>query len=251
MLYSCSSPPLKNQDQLDKERISKNHIKVQRMYSLEYIDGKPIDSTAKLISEFYYDPKGNQKCVYNCENNQHELRKICEYDKIDNKVVEIWLGMTDLFKWKYYKLIYTYDSLNRLESMRLYNTIGALYFGHIYNYDIKSRLICDIQVDENFNATWADSLLYNYDSRDAYLKRSYSLGDSGEVNLNLYVSYKFDKNRHLIEEKWFDSENELKSFTTSYYNSDGLLEKSIAWDDNTKQPKTEYKYEYVRYITSN
>jgi hypothetical protein len=37
--------------------------------------------------------------------------------------------------------------------------------------------ICDIYVDTNYDATGADSLVYNYDNRDTYQKRSYLLGD--------------------------------------------------------------------------
>ncbi|MCX6244678.1 MAG: hypothetical protein NTU98_08235 [Bacteroidetes bacterium] len=245
--FSCSPPQVKNQDQLEKERIYKNHIKVRKMYSLEYSDGRPIDSVTKLISEFYYDPMGNEKCVYNCENNQHELRKICEYDKNDNKVLEIWLGIKELVKWDYYKVLYTYDSLNRRESMRLFNTIGELYFGQIYRYDYQGRRVCEIFVDSDTICREGDSLFYRFESRDVFEKRSYSGGDSDSLKLESRILYDYDKNRNLIEGKSFNSNDELVARTTYNYDSHGLKEKETIWDTKKNQPKTIYTYKYLRY----
>jgi hypothetical protein len=248
MLFSCSTvPPAKDQDQLEKERISLNYVRIQRMYSLDYADGKPVDSTGRLITDFYFDPDGNQTCTYDCESSKHELIKICRYDANGNKTTEILLGVPDFLRWKYYKMLYTHDSLNRLETMRMFNTVGRWYFGHFYYYDFQERLICDIMVDADFEAIGADSLLYRADNRDPYQKRFYLLGDSGELVLDQSVHYFYDSNRNLIEEKSFNNVNELVSRTTSCYNAEGLKEKSISWDCETNKPQTGYRYEYIRY----
>lgn len=247
IFFSCSHPSVKDQEQLIKERISINHIKVQAMYSMEYQDGKLVDATTKLISEFYFDPKGNKKCCYGRDNNQRELKTIGIYDKNDRKTMEIWLDLMEIAKWKYYKILHTYDSLNRLERLRLYNTIGELYFDQIYLYDYQGRRACEFFIDTDSICRKGDLLFYRNNSRDVFEKRSYSLDDADSIRLDSRTQYKYDNERNLIEEMTLDSQNRLLAKSTYKYDSFGLKEEETIWDVKTDKPKTIYIYKYIKY----
>jgi len=253
--FSCSSPVIKDHEQLEKERLSKNRVKVMRLYSVNLGKTEVNLNDKTLMKEFYYDPQGNLKTVYGYINGTRELNKIVRYDDNQNKTLEIWLKVNPYMDYQYYQMRFTYNEKNIQTSWNIHLPDGSFSAKYIYGYDAKDRLISDVYQNTVGDTIAIDSLFYLTDARDPYERRIYEYDDNSILRLHSHIKYQYNGNRLVVSEREYlgSGVDKIIDHFTNTYDENGLLRQRIRWDIDPYLPVEEWiilewlTYEYVTY----
>lgn len=259
---SCS----KDNDQSNQIKMKYSQITIME-YQWKFGE---VSSYGDLYEQYTYDNNGN---LIKSETNHYinsTIGRIPEYSSFQydehNHLIERNDYKLSLFVNKYK---YTFNSIDSIATMDKYTENGTLSESWTYTYDNQRRLIQAKQtydiiipyVDdysyEGNNVTVvrhrADNgelfgtTLFEYDEHHNLLKETWTNGDTGKKDLEIYNEYSYNSDSKIskITSHGYYSKNDLtyKEYT---YNSDGTIHRiHVSYSFKTDQSNLDYTYSKI------
>lgn len=213
----------------------------------------------KTIAEFttnYYVPVSYSRIKYTYRYTYDNKKRLIECDHYLSTLLRE-------------KRKYEYNSIDSVSRMLVYDDNGDLNEEWTYEYDNKKRLIKtvekDIWVSNNFGyineykyegsnvyikSTNIDDgslfgyFIFEYDSHDNLLQKTYINGDTGKESIEQKYEYQYDASDRIQRKSKKDSYSDSWTYYDYFYNEDGTINK-ISVSYSYKDNESELRYNYI------
>lgn len=229
-----------------------------------------VDSYGEAYENFIYDSNGNllnKKTNYyvSAFNGRVSHEYSYMYDDA-NHLTQSSEYELSLLKYKY---IYSYNSIDSISKMKVYNKDGELYETWTYEYDNTKRLIKATYKDElsnNFgyihNYTYSgynitdttynlkDGSLFGitldeYDSHGNLTSNTWINGNTGKRTQQKGIIYEYDLNGKITKETSWGMLSDNLTYKDYTYNEDGSIQKiHLSYSYNKDESDLIYEYIY-------
>ncbi|MES2849076.1 MAG: hypothetical protein V4685_08470 [Bacteroidota bacterium] len=185
------------------------------------------DAAGKMIEQNMYDKGGplRLRFRYKYNNNGHlyEQRSFkpdgtmvskytYEYDKRGNQVlVNAYTGKNEIIE----RTVYLYDSANNQTAWQSYDADSTLVMKASYSYNLYGNLIEENLYDGDGNLEKKSLMIYEPGNKISALVEY-----SGNYVMVKTVQYKYDAQNNIIDEVWYDKDNNILDHYTNKYTYD-------------------------------
>lgn len=233
LFVACS----KDGEQSDKSKTEYNLIRIME-YQWKFGE---VSSSGDLYEQYTYD---NNRNLVKSETN-HYINTIVgrlsqysffQYDE-RNHLIERNDYTLSVLEYKYK---YTFNNIDSIATMNKYMANGALSESWEYAYDSQNRLIQAKETYDLFDPYVDD---YTYNGNDMTVVRHRV--DTGELFGT--TQYEYDKYHNLLKETWTNGETgekDLEIYNDYSYNSDGKISKITCHRYYNKNDLTYKEYTY-------
>ena len=218
VIFFCACS--KDNDENDND--AKKYLSEIRITEYKVQFGSPSQS-GDLYESYKYDKEG--KLVQRTTNyyvSSFKNRVLNEYKYTYNEEGKLIECAEYQFTLLQRKKMYSYNSIDSISTMKVYDEDGDLKEVWSYEYNSNNKLNKVVEKDVGFSFTYGYEHYYTYGANEIK-KTSYSLKDGSLFGI---LIYEFDNQRNLTKDTWIDGKDNSSRVQESIeyeYNSKGQI----------------------------